>query len=261
MSRFALAQTPTPVLNVGNFTEIFGKETLPLDKTGLLRPVEMIALPKTKFEILNQVNDWIAEVKTLDYPCRPLFVDTRFLTPCLPNIPERQKILPPREKILTHLQNSLGLPYIWGGNWGKGIPEILSFYHSSPIDPKMHAQWILQGLDCSGLLYEATQGYTPRNTSDLLHFGNPILIENKQIKTIVAELLPLDLIIWKGHVIIVFDDNQVIESVQGRHGVVLTDLKTRLEQILFQEKRTPRNSWIEHNIRSFVIRRFLHFSM
>lgn len=256
MSRFALAKIPTPLLNIPHFPDIFSQKTLPLDESGLFRGLEMIALPQTKFEILQQINEKIVEVKTIDYPCSPLFVDNRFLIPCSSSTPDRQKILPSIEKILTCLHAAIGVPYLWGGNWKEGIPQMLSFYQPHVSDSKLFTHWTLQGLDCSGLLYEATSGYTPRNTSELLYFGEPILIENKKIKDIKTNVSPLDLIVWKGHVIIVLDNHCVIESTHKQGKVLISPLEKCLEQRMFQEKRIPKNSWPQQNASSFVIRRF-----
>jgi len=43
---------------------------------------------------------------------------------------------------------------------------------------KILDKWIMKGVDCSGLLYEATNGYTPRNSSDLVTYGTGVTIEN-----------------------------------------------------------------------------------
>ncbi|HPE85225.1 MAG TPA: hypothetical protein PLO43_03500, partial [Chlamydiales bacterium] len=77
------------------------------------------------------------------------------------------------------------------------------------------------GVDCSGLLYEASYGLTPRNTSELISFGEERSLENLQ---------PLDLLVWKGHVVIVLDPYHTIESRLGK-GVVITPLADRLSEI------------------------------
>ncbi|MDN3507275.1 MAG: hypothetical protein P0S96_08625 [Simkaniaceae bacterium] len=212
-----IARIPTPVLNTPDFHQVFTK--LPLDDQGLLRALEMIALPGTKFQILEKHPNDILEVKTEEYLCGPLYIDSRFTKPFAV---ERKKVLPPAEVIRNRLINSLGLPYIWGGNWGKGIPEISSIY-GAPKD-------LFSGVDCSGLLYEATGGFTPRNTSDLMQFGEE-----------VDDVKPLDILIWPGHVIIFLEKDLVIESLLGK-GVITT---------LFEERRKeiPQNQYI---IRRFI---------
>jgi len=229
---YCLAKKPTPILNTPDFQKVFGSRVLPLDNQGLLRAVEMVALPGTKFQILKENPGHILEVQTKDYPCSPIYIDARFTEPASKSTSEREKILPPPAVILAKLKDSLGLPYIWGGNWGGGIPEIISLYHPR-VPAKLQKVSTLSGVDCSGLLYEVTNGYTPRNTSDLMHFGEKVnSIDNAK---------PLDLLVWPGHVIIFLESNLVIESLLGE-GVIETPFMDRLKGI--PEK-------------PFVIRRFL----
>ena len=228
---YCIANRPAPLLNTPDFQGIFGGETLLLDNQGLLRCLEMIALPETKFQILEELPHQVYKVTTHDYPHGPQYIDARFVTSAEKSSPEREKILPPKETILFRLEKSLGLPYIWGGNWGKGIPEILSFYQPK-IPPHFAPLWTLAGVDCSGLLYEATEGYTPRNTSALIHFG--------EIVPSLENVKPLDILIWPGHVVIFLTPTLLIESLCGK-GVISTTLAARLPELSLQK---------------FVIRRF-----
>lgn len=217
MSSFCIAKTPTPMLNTPEFQQVFGSKVLPLDKKGLLRSLEMIALPGTKFEIHQKIGPYTLEVTTQDYPTKT-FIDARFVSPASANTPERAKVLPSPDLILDRLKSALGLPYVWGGNYRQGIPEILSLYQS-PSPTELHT---LAGLDCSGLLYEATGGYTPRNTSELLKFGEEI--------SSIEKIKPLDILVYPGHVIILLDQGTTIESRYG-HGVVLANLSNRLAEL------------------------------
>ena len=55
---------------------------------------------------------------------------------------------------------------------------MLDFYPAnSTIDKLTQAKWTMSGFDCSGLLFWATNGYTPRNTSKLITSGTGIDIE------------------------------------------------------------------------------------
>ena len=121
--------------------------------------------------------------------------------------------------------------------------------------------WQLAGLDCSGLLYEATGGWTPRNTSALVSFGKPVDINGLSADSIAGKIRPLDLIVWQGHLIIVLDHGEVIESrlyCDGRkNGVIIKPLKERLHEIL--SARNPSNSLgAKGNVskKTFVIRRW-----
>ena len=111
-----------------------------------------------------------------------------------------------------------------------------------------------KGVDCSGLIYQATNGSTPRNTSSLIEFGDGLEIKGKSVAEISSMLMPLDLITWNGHVIIVLDENTVIESTPGL-GVHKSDLQARLRSVL--SERTPVNDWNSTKGKRFVIRRWL----
>jgi len=263
-SLFAVAQTFTPIFNTQDLKSTFGGrdgKTLPLQNK-LLKQLEMIAFPSTCFKILNKcLSSNLAEVETNEYPSSiPLFVDQRFLYTVNLKPQERQKKLPPLSMMLDTIYSFLGAPYLWGGNCVE-VPEIMNFYPPkvewNTLDETTKHTWKLRGMDCSGLIYYAANGFTPRNTSSLVHYGNHVDIEGKKVQD--WSLLPGDLIVWKGHVIVVLDPNTVIESLGGR-GVITTPLKERIEQIKTELKRFPLNHWesnplIPENER-FVVRRW-----
>lgn len=119
----------------------------------------------------------------------------------------------------------------------------------------------LAGVDCSGLLYEATNGWTPRNTSQLVSFGSAVTIAGNSIHQIAAALKPLDLIVWNGHVLIVLDKSSIIESrlacdQPGNGGVIISPLKQRLAEIM--KTRRPADIWPAGHSRQalFVVRRW-----
>ncbi|MBS0620323.1 MAG: peptidoglycan endopeptidase [Verrucomicrobia bacterium] len=224
IKQFALTTQPTPVLSTPDFHICFGGEdgdSLPLDEKNLLRPVETVLLPKTRIELLEQVGTspiWRIRTDAYPYPS-PLFVDIRFLKLSTEEPPHRP--LPSKQQILQTLEELVGCRYIWGGNWPQGINHLTRLYPpKGDLDPLHEDSWKLKGVDCSGMLYFATNGNTPRNTSSLMTFGKPA----------EGALQPLDLIVWPGHVLCVLDENRVIES---RHpdGVVITPLKERLRQV------------------------------
>ncbi|MFH1801089.1 MAG: hypothetical protein ABH891_09655 [Candidatus Omnitrophota bacterium] len=159
------------------------------------------------------------------------------------------------------MQRSEGVAYVWGANDSRGIPDLLRYYPpAGSISLKNRELWTLKGLDCSGLLYEAADGATPRNTSDLVSFGKPVPIEGLTAKGIAHQLKPLDLIVWKGHVIIVFDKTRTIESCMGcssKGGVTVRYLQTVLDEVM--KTRTPVNRFpriASAAERSFVVRRW-----
>lgn len=224
MSNYLKARFPTPLLNTPDFDKIFRASKQVLNEKGLFYPLEMIALPGTKLIIENQLSPYIYKVKTKEYPHGSVYIDSRSTDQVNTETPERQRVLPSKEKILAHLESLLGLPYIWGGNYSEGALEFCSLYDTP---------WSLRGVDCSGLLYEATNGYTPRNTSQLIAFGEEVQS--------LHDVKPLDILIWPGHVIIIYDRATTIESLYGR-GVILSSLSDRLSQISHQ---------------NFIIRRFI----
>jgi cell wall-associated NlpC family hydrolase len=155
------------------------------------------------------------------------------------------------------MKSLIGYPYMWGGNYADGIYSMLNYYQpKNEIDARTKNLWILKGVDCSGLLYQSTAGYTPRNTSSLLNYGDPVNIEDKPFDEILQLLKPLDLIVIKGHVLIVIDENTTIESTPEK-GVHTSELKTRLQKIM--EEHKPVNEFGKRmwKNKEFVVRRWL----
>ena len=247
---YAVAEIPTPVLNISDFDFVFGYKdgkNLHFDDSGLIREIEFIAFPETVFQvedIIRKKDSIIYKVTTSDYPYltdKGYFIDSRFVK-IVNNKPiVRPKILSSREEIIDKLMSAEGSIYVWGGNYKDGILQMISFYPpASAISPSLERQWILKGVDCSGLLYEATNGYTPRNTSMLVDFGVPVKIAGLTSEKIISKLRPLDIMVWKGHVIVVLDQTRTIESRLDYHkqkenkyrGVVIRDLKQVLNEVL-----------------------------
>ena len=239
---------PTPVLNTPDFSSCFGGKdgnSLALDDQGLMRAVETILLPGSVLDVKKQKSEHIWEIETSSYPGKNLFIDKRFLTiePQASQI-SISKTPPSISKICKVLRNLQGLCYSWGGNWPTDIKEMRSFYSPimdfSQLPLKTQETWQLKGMDCSGLLYYATHGYTPRNTSSLVNYGKTLPMENLQQREIVQKLRPLDLLVWKGHVVIVIDHEFSIESTP-KEGVHMRNLSERIETIL--KERSPVNHY------------------
>lgn len=272
---YAVAELPTPVLNTPDFSHIFGNKdgkTLRLDDSGIIPELEFIALPKTVFEIEHVIKKGshnIYKITTADYPyptSTGYFIDSRFVQRTAYKPPNRLKRLPEKKAIISELLSSEGVNYIWGGNVKEGIPQMLSFYApAQTLDAYLKDQWTLKGVDCSGLLYEATNGCTPRNTSSLITFGDSIKIANLSAHQILQEVEPLDIIVWEGHVMIILDKNRVIESrldydeeEEGNQGGVrIRNLKQVLNETL--TTRIPVDHYeeeVEKGKKTFVIRRW-----
>ncbi|MBT0665204.1 peptidoglycan endopeptidase [Geobacter pelophilus] len=271
--RFAIAESPTPVLNTPGFNDIFANaqgNNPKTDNCGQVRELEFIALPGTVFAIQQEINTGttvIYRVTTGDYPHAPangLFIDSRFVSTTIAPPSPRRAALSPKKEIIQRLRNSAGVEYVWGGNVKQGIPKLADLYSTGnrSLSLKSGKKVSFAGLDCSGLLYEASNGWTPRNTSELVAYGKSVAIEGLDLGTIVRKLRPLDLIVWPGHVLIALDHGEVIESrlyCDGRKsGVVIRPLHKRLSEIL--RNRKPVNS-IEAKggelKNSFVVRRWI----
>ena len=264
---YAVAERPTPVLNTPDFRVPFGGRdgrTLNLDRSGLIREVEFIALPGTVFEVVDSfrvAEAVILRVVTPDYPAPAsgLFIDSRFVKMSSKAPPPRARRLPSMNEILDRMARMEGVRYVWGGNVPGGIPELLQYYPpAGKLTLRETALWTLRGVDCSGLLYEATNGATPRNTSDMIYYGEPVDIQGLSAEAIAARLRPLDLIVWKGHVIIVFDEKHTIESCLSctpGGGVTFRNLHAVLREIM--ASRRPVNHYPERGgQKAFVVRRW-----
>ena len=266
---YGVAVTAAPVLNTPDFVAVFGGARgidLKMDRCGQVRELEYIALPGTVFTILKKlqsVPNTIYQVETDGYTTPPntrLYVDSRFLRLERSAVPQRQVSLPPRETIVTALRAAVGNRYVWGGNVPGGVPEISSWFFKGIRDEENN-RFILAGLDCSGLLYHATNGLTPRNTAQLLTYGQAVAIGGKMSGEVPLLLQPLDLIVWNGHVVIVLDQQSAIESrldcsKPGSGGVVITPLSQRIAEIM--RTRHPVNAWPIGKKRNdiFVVRRW-----
>jgi len=262
-----IAKMPAPVLNTPDFTSVFGGrdgKSLSVDDFGLIREIEFIALPGAVFEvedIRDNNGNVVYRVTTNDYPYPALegyFIDSRFVNIVDGCPSKRLPKMPKKEAILENLLSSEGSAYVWGGNYKEGIPELLYFYPPSfLLGPDLEKKWILKGLDCSGLLYQATNGSTPRNTSSLVNFGNVVKIFGLGVEEIIQRLEPLDIIVWNGRVIIVLDREQIIDSRLDQGGVRVRGLKEALEDIL--KERIPVDDYNDNFGKSkkrFVIRRW-----
>lgn len=192
-----------------------------IQTSGHIRELEMTAPLGSIFSLVETLPNNITKVYFEEYSKDPLYVDSRFLEESVEPTPQK-KICPPKESILAYLKNALGSAYVWGSNHFEGVQRFEELYGTS-----------LKGVDCSGLLYEATSGFTPRNTSGLISFGIEVKIE---------EVEPLDIIVWRGHVVIVLNKDETIES-QEKRGVVVYPIKERLAEI-------------KRDVKQFYIRRW-----
>lgn len=267
---YGVARGATPVLATAAFSTVFGGRdgmTLKTDRCGLVRELEFIALGGTVFRILAEVKGVPApvyRVETNEYPApagRALYVDSRFIEPRTTEPPQRPRKLPAAREVIASLMGAMGNPYVWGGNLSSGVPELAGRFYRNVIPDDSRNKLLLAGVDCSGLLYQATNGWTPRNTSELVTFGRGLAVAGATAAELAGRLQPLDLIVWNGHVIIVLDRETAIESrlvcgKPGNGGVVTTPLAKRLAEVM--RTRRPVDAWPEGGRGQgvFVVRRW-----
>lgn len=255
---YALTKHPTPVFNTPELASCFGN-TLPLDEQNLLRAVETVLFPQTLVRILETTEGSpIWKIATDEYPYSgDFYIDRRFAQIIEGKPVSRNIILPSRSEIKQRMTRLVNARYIWGGNWPEGIDILPKLYPSktefSKLEPLVQDTWQLKGVDCSGLIHYATNGFTPRNTSALVRFGKPVEIEGKDAGGIVQRLQPLDLIVWAGHVVCVLDSGTTIESIAPK-GVVKRETFERLSEVM--KERQPVNNWDAITAPRFVVRRW-----
>ena len=231
---------PAPILNTKNFNSVFGgknKRDLKTDEKGHIRALEFIALKDMIFEIIEKTDfPYIYKIKcdfykNNYYEKSELYIDSRFTTFIKDQKEISLKYILDKKKILKNLLSYLGREYLWGGNFSKGIKTLSKYYPAAKsLQQKEKDKWILKGVDCSGILFEATNGYTPRNTSELLNYKEPVFIKDLKPDQIAKNVKPLDIIVFKGHDVIVLDSNYTIESSEN-FGVIKTPLIERLNEI------------------------------
>ncbi len=254
--KFAIAALPTPIFNDPSLDEFLGHKngSLSINQKGRLAYLEMIAFEGTFFSVHEAVTSYVYRVTTEEYPAQyPLYVDCRSLK-SIPEIPTQKKTCPPKEKILEILLLQKGRPYLWGGNLGKPLSIMQDWYPSPfPLSPYEQMVKTFNGIDCSGLIYLASGGYTPRNTSAMVGFGRAVQIERKPYSS--WNLQPLDLILDLGHVAIVIDDTWSIQSKE-KMGVFLIRTKDLIDSLL--RRKTPKDHWDSIEMDEiFHIRRFI----
>ncbi len=263
---YCTANEYTPVLNTYDFFLVFGGSdgsTVKLDNRGLIGEMEFIAFPGTVFQI-HEVAEFedrglkYFRVTTEEYKYNGNFwVDSRMVTTHFEKPPARKIDKPVKEDVIKNIKSLIGYPYMWGGNYAEGVNSMLEYYApKSGIDDATQDLWKLKGVDCSGLLFQTTNGYTPRNTSSLLSYGTAVDIEDKGLEKILPMLRPLDLIVIKGHVVIVLDERTAIES-SPQAGVHTTDLKARLERIMQDYKPVNEIDKREWKYNEFTVRRWI----
>lgn len=259
MPRFIEIADPAPILNTADFRWAFGGtdgRQIPRNPQGHPLHYEFVALPGMIFAVVKQISSYILRIRSPIYPSGPLYLDSRFTRPAS-TLASAVLPWPTINDLTEKMAKFLGAAYVWGGNWSAGIAELFSFYPpSGSLDDETKRLWTLRGVDCSGLLFEVSHGRTPRNTSQLIHFGKTILAEGKTPRQILPLLRPMDIVVWPGHVWFVLDSISSIES-KSSFGVIRKQLQERLEETCLDRRCV--DEWKEglDPAKHFTIRRFL----
>lgn len=244
---------------------------LKLDSSNTIDELWMVLPVKTSVTLIKKVLTWdfvYYEVRNREFDAWTddvwaFFLDERFVEKKETKTSEHAPILPKKEEIIQNLMDAVWSLYVWWWAYYQWIPEINDLY-PTPNDVELSENEQrykeLKWVDCSGLLWQATKGYTPRNTRSILSFGTAVEIEGNSIDEIIEKVEPLDLINWAGHVIIVLDKENAIESIWKADyagWVEIVNLRERLEDIF--TRRQPVNNWNESELpekEKFVIRRW-----
>ncbi len=269
----------TPMFYLEDFPRYFGwgtGRTLILDDWAQIDPTETILFPKSTIvvkKILPKNGYTLLEVTSKEYPydSDPHYIDARFVQvyEVSTQLQERKITLPDQSQIIKRLKSQVGKPYIWWGNALGWVPYLADIYsHSWILDVTTESKWILDGWDCSGILYWATNGYTPRNTSKLISFGTGVAIAGKSVSEIISLLKPLDIIVWKWHNMIVIDKKHILESTVNftgswnysePNGVRIRPIEEALKEISEVKNRVGVNTYddaVPEGKKKFVIRRW-----
>ncbi len=201
----------TPIFNTPNFKALLS-DGGGVDGTNHLRILETFLFPKREIILIEEIGE-VVSIQTKDYPWdAQLFTKATFLEK---GVEKPFSAIPPIPLIINRLRNFPKIPYLLGGTIPKSTYMGLLLEGNEFKDRHK----VLFGIDCSGLLYYVTEGNLPRNTSDLLKVGME-----------VQELIPLDLILFKGHVLIYLGEGEVIES-REKDGVVISCWEERKKEI------------------------------
>lgn len=243
---------------------------LELDNWRQVAPTETILLPGSVVEV-KQAIERVWRIVTPEYFSKsPLYMDPSSIIRLSSHMLTRvERLLPSIDAIITRMRSQVGQRYIWWGNTPDGIHEMLGKYGPIPDSQEEKEKMIFKGFDCSGLLYWATNGATPRNTSDLLSYGAWVDIENKSIEDIIKTLKPLDIIVWgiSWHCLIVLKNGEVIDSsvnwwtewlYSEPNGVRIRNIDDVLSDIMSgPDARMPTNNYATSDqSKAFVVHRW-----
>lgn len=242
-----------------------------LDSSNTIDQLSIVLPVWTPVTLIKKIQNWkftYYEVRNRDFDVWYwekdwYYLDSRFIKIDESKSAEHVHNVPDMSTIFKTLLAAVDSQYIWWGSYYQWIPEINELY-PTPDDVKL-STWeqqykILQWTDCSWLLWQATNWYTPRTTRSLLTFWDSVPISWFTVDQIVWIVKPLDLIVWAGHVVIILSDEYAIESIwkdDFKWWVEIVKLDERLKDIF--TRRQPVNDWNKSKLpdkEKFVVRRW-----
>ncbi|MBN1633509.1 MAG: hypothetical protein JW917_05015 [Ignavibacteria bacterium] len=250
--KYVSARTYTPVFNIPDIYKFLSEieEEIKTDKKGLIPEISYIAPPGEEFEIIGitkQNDHTIFKIKPANSE-KTYYIDSRFTERSDGKKNQGEKLS--KEEIIRNLKAMEGYPYEYGGATANGVYKFESMYEIKGLREK----WKPKGLDCSGLIYQATNGAIPRSSSEIVKYGEGLDIEGKKLDDIIDMLEPLDIIGYPGHVLIVIDKNSVMES-SPKKGVRILQTETRIKQLMKDRKPVNDAEGKDKN-KIFVVRRW-----
>lgn len=269
---YAIAKYPTPVLRYPmwkpSLDKSFGADPytgLNLDDYQQIDELDFVAFSGTVFSLLAKVQtgDYtFYQIRTREFgvpATNGYYIDSRFVELQKDKPKEKRVRLPSLSKIYQSLLSATGTLYVRWGNIPTWIPQLNEFYPSTRQKTELEKnKKLLKWVDCSGLLYRATNGYTPRNTSSLITFGTGLAIKGLTADQMIEKVKPLDLITWAGHVMIILNKDLVIESRRFPNDAGWTKVRP-LKEVLLETmaKRNAANEFSDpmtDGKKNFVIR-------
>jgi len=227
-------------LNFPDFHQVFNHPDF-LNRQGHPKAYEMVLLPGMTGIAMEKKEAGQSRLIKFPFYLKPLYVFENHLSPLQDPIQEGYQLPLTLEEILKRLQKCLGKPYLWGGNFNTPTSIFIPCLDQRPRTVKEYRAASLNGLDCSGLLYYASGFRTPRNTAELQTYGAPLRSWEA--------LQPLDMVLTRGHVMIVYDSKYLIHAAQDK-GVLLTRLDRQLVRLNAKRKQVDVvTSWDEFSIR------------
>lgn len=128
---------------------------------------------------------------------------------------------PTRARVLERLVELVGTPYLFGGTSERGssrqrdvLLELGAFAAHDLEHPELDRIARAHGIDCSGLLNAATDGIFIGDSRDTVHLGPVVEVREDTPPAEIARMLePLDVLVWKGHMVIALGDDRIIQAV------------------------------------------------